>query len=637
MTDWAEFAWAAAWAAALSLLPGYVWARLCRIPSSYALGVGPALTAGALGSAAVLLGAWGLPWHLGTAAVVILVVAGACALIGRRLAQSPVPHPPAIPMSRRARALSISAILGSVVIAVGPILRSMPGPDAILQRWDALFHLNALEHVRATRDGSSLTLGSLAFSDGRASFYPAAFHDIAALIPFASTPVTVNAAAMAMATIPWCTGLAVLVRALWPRLSWGPTAGAVLGALAPASPLNEWVHLSPTPNLVAFAALPGLSAMVLASWAALRKRRIPGPFHVAVVVGLILLGAAGIALLHPNVLVSLSLLIGVSTAIDLIGHRSTHPSRRALVPVPLLALAPTAVIIALPGSNVAQDFDGGLVVPWWQALGEVGLGLLTVWPMVLGIALWVLAWVGVRALIARRAWGLVLSAVVAAVLYVDAAVDSPLGLTVLWYRGQDRLAMLVTLLVVPLAVAGSAALAQWWRTRTRRPRAGWASSRLPLAAALLIAVAIAVGSVPTRTHQAALNLELDRSDRNRYFDTAEWELLKEIGPLLDPSRVLVASPFSGGAHLFAMSGQTVRFPTAGHALRDPDPAVIDAASQPDEDNCRILHRAGVGYVYVDARAYNFHPAYAPLQKARIDGLEPIAATDHSALYEVDCA
>ncbi|MGY5765920.1 DUF6541 family protein [Brachybacterium sp. DNPG3] len=637
MTGWLLFLAAAACAALLTFGPGYLWARLCRVPALYAFGAAPALTAGGFGVAAVLFSAAGIPWTLVSALALVLVGAAVCAVLGRRLTGPVLPAPVASsPRSRAARAVSLVLVLLAMAVAVGPVLHAMPGPDAVLQRWDALFHLSAVEHVRQTGDGSTLTLGGIAYSNLRAAFYPAAFHDIVALIPFASTTITVNAAAITLATVPWCTGLAVLTKALWPRLSWGPAAAAILGALAPAAPLDEWVHLSPTSNLVGFAVLPGLAALVVASWRALTSQRLPGLGRRALLVAVVLGGVAGIALLHPNVLVSLSLLTAIATGYDAARRVRAGRARRRLLALPLIALSPTLLIVAMPGSGVAQDFNGGLAVPWWQAIGEVGLGLLTVWPMAQGVLIWVVVWVGVIALARRRAGGAILCAAVVAVLYLDAAVDSTLGLSVLWYRGQDRLSMLLTLVAVPIAVAGLAAMRTWWRRQALRRGAGRRSTAVPAVALAVLAALVVAWNVPTRADQAALNFDLDMPNRNRYFDTEEWELLKEVAPTLDSSGVLIASPFSGAAHLYAISGQSVRFLTDGHAQRDPDADVIAAAAAPDASNCSVLERAGVKYVYVDAFAYNVVSTYAPLQKARIDGLVPIAATDHSALYEIDC-
>lgn len=637
MTEWLLLAWAACAITVLAFGPGLVWARIARIPWLLALAAAPALTAGGFGASAIIAATLGLPWSLWAAAAATALGA-LVALLLRWAATSGVavraPRP-LIPASGRLAASAGIAL--AAIIAVAPIIARFPGPDAILQRWDALYHLSAIQHVRSTGNGSSLELGALAYTDGRTGIYPAAFHDIAALVPGVSTPITLNAAALVLATVPWALGMAVLVRVLWPRLAWGPTAAAILALLAPAAPLNEWVHLSPTPNLVGFACLPGLLALMLATWREVRspaRPRIGALICLAAVLGL---GTLGIALLHPNVLVALSLLAALATALD--AAHLWRAGRRSplLLAVPVLAAAPTLVIVLLPGSAVTGAYAGGLVVPWWQGIGEIGLGLLTVWPMALGIAVWALAWVGIWALARRGTWSLLAWAFIAALLYLDAAVDSTLGLSALWYRGQDRLAMLATMVAVVCAVAGLAHLQRWWRrTRTRRP--SLAAARWLPGAALGLAALLALSSAPTRYDNAALNLDLDMPGRHRYFDTEEWEMLKEVGPTLDPDATLLASPFSGGAHLFAMTGQRVHFPVAGQTYASTDPALIaaPALAATDPAACELLTDAGIRYVYVDRLFYNYAAGFDPLTTSRVPLGEPLASTDHSALYEVRC-
>lgn len=632
MTDAGHFTVAVLSTVLLVYAPGYCWARLTRLPRLYAMGAAPALTAGGFAISAIIAEIVGMVWGAPTAVISTALIAVIAAVSGRWCVHAPIPAVPR-PATRRGRELIgwAVAVGASALIAVGPVLWSMPGVGAVLQRWDALYHLNAIEHVRSTGDGSTLTLGTIAFSDSRASLYPAAFHDVAALVP-APTLIAHNAAAITMAVVPWSVGLALLARALWPRVPWAGPAAAAMALLAPASPLSEWVHLSATPNLVAFAVLPGAGALAISAWRASAAGQVR-PQGLIISLGLIALCMAGVALLHPNVFVAACIMALAFTALDAFRIVRIQRSRWPLALVPAAAGAAVLAVVLLPASTVAQDFDGGLAVPLPQAVGEVATGLLTVWPMSAGVGLWVLAWIGAWSLLRRRSWGPLLCAAIASALYLDAAVDSRLGLSVLWYRGQDRISMLMTLIAVTIAIPGLAQIGRWWMSGRSR---SIERARHGVAIGAVFVTVLALSSIPQRVQNTAANFDLERSDRNRYFDTEEWELLQAIGPTLDHDKVLVASPFSGGAHLFAQSGQPVRFPTAGHALRPPDPEVIEAAADPSARNCDVLERAGVGYVYVDARSYNSSPDYTPLQKTRIDGLTPLASTHHSALYEIEC-
>ncbi|CAM3968064.1 DUF6541 family protein [Helcobacillus massiliensis] len=635
---WIHFMGAAAAAAALILIPGWAVLRLCGVSQRIAWGAAPAATAGVLGTGAVVSQQMGLPWSLLTAGLSTLTCIGLVLLarLAASRAAGPEPDRPsgrrsAPPRSRIHFAATCGALLTSGMISVLPVLLSMPGPDAVLQRWDALFHLTAVEHVRETGDGSTLTLGTIAFSFPNPSFYPAAFHDIAALVPTDSTLLAVNATAIVGATVPWALGSAALAHRLWPRVTWAPTAAACFALLAPAAPLSEWVHLSPTSNLIGFSALPGALALIHAAYSRLVAA---GPARRGIIAhtAAVAMSLVGIALLHPNVLITLCLLVAIATAAQ--GLQSIRRGARpaAVLVIPLLAAAPILAIALLPGSEVAGSFTGGLRVPGWKAVGELGLGLLTVWPMAIGVGLWALAWTGAYAFARRGSWIPLLCITAIGVLYLDAALDSSLGLSRLWYRGQDRLSMPLTMLAVQFAIAGTAHL---WTLIRRLPSMTWQT--IVIASAVVTSSILIGWSVPARIDNANLNFALDRTDRNRFFDTEEWAMLRTAASTLDSDGTLLASPFSGGSHLFAAHGQQVRFGTAGHALRNQDLRVLAAAEDPTApNNCEFLRSEGVRYIYVDSRAYNVSHRYDPLLTRRIDGLEPIAKTQHSALYELTC-
>src|SRR5699024_4142244 len=282
------------------------------------------------------------------------------------------------------------------------------------------------------------------------------------------------------------------------------------------SPLDLWIHLSPIPNLVGFAMLPGALAAAVALWGALTERpdaaavpesaaadptaapRWPG---VLAAVGTVGLAGVGLTLLHPNVAVTALLLLAVLTAVT---GAPLWRRRPGLLAVPTLALLPVAVLTYTPLGARVTGFSGGLQVPWWAALGEVGLGLLTVWPMALGAVIAVLWWPGlVVALRGAQRW-LAVAWLVLAVMYLDATGDSPPHLSVLYFRGQDRIAVPLAMVSALLAVLG---LQAWARLLRRSPSLGAPHRRRAVAAALLVlATLAAASSIPPRLDNAAKNL-----------------------------------------------------------------------------------------------------------------------------------
>lgn len=628
----------------VTYLPGYAATRVMGGSRLLALALAPALASAIAGVSAIAAPMVGLRWSLLPfllGAALLIVSAHALHRLGVRLPSTALDGPLA---PHRSVPCGRAWIAGAVVIAVAPIAYQAGRPDAVLERWDTLYHLSALQRIRETGTASSLHVGSVSSSAGDPSPYPAGFHALASLVPGVDTPILLNGAVLALATVPWILGTALLARALFPQVSWAPVAAAVVAALIPASPLNLFVHLSPIPNLTASAALPGAMAAAAALWAALlpRLRRRPcddsaGPVLRSVLASLGVVGLAGFGLgvLHPNVAVTALILLTVLTTVTSIPHWRSRPG---LIAIPVAAAAPVALLSYTSLGAQVTEFSGGLQVPWWTALGEVALGLLTVWPMALGVVLALLWWPGlVTAFRAPHRW-VGAAWVVFAIIYLDAALDSPLNLSVLYYRGQDRVAMPLSMLSAVLVVPG---LKVWARAlRGSDPAERHPGARNPLVATLVVlAVVATLLSVSPRLDNAAKNLSADYPGRGRFLQADERALFEQHVPLMDQDGTVLASPFSGAAHLYALFGQDVRLPVAGMAYSDLDRDLIYAVEDADTDPqaCGLLQDNGIRYVYQERRPYQVHKTSDSVNFGT-EGLGTVLfATDHSRMIEVDCA
>ncbi|MDN5820414.1 MAG: hypothetical protein L0H74_09230 [Brachybacterium sp.] len=644
MTDGLWFLWAALSALALAYLPGTALARLLGISWRTSAVAAPAITACVFGIGAIVAGLLEVPWTLLSAVLATLLscllALGLGAVLTRihRSRRPDTAQDPGPVGSVRALFPSpwtaLVVLTPAVALATAPILVSFGSPGQPLQRWDALFHLSALQWIQETGFATTLRFSALATTDGSGGIYPAGFHDIAALVPMAPVPIVLNAATLVLALVPWLHGTMFLARALWPRLSWAPLASGAAAAIAPAIPMSEWIHLAAIPNLVAAAFLPGVLGVIVVGFRALRLRLAGyGASRAAPLMVAAALGAVGIGLVHPNVFIAMCLLVAAAGLASLLEHRRRRPrlSRLSAVVV-LVALLPVVVIATLPASGVAGDFVGGLAISPLRAVGELILGLLTVWPMATGPLLWLLGYVGLWALLRRGSFILPAVLVVPVVLYLDAAVDSPLRLSALWYSGQDRISLFLTLLVCLLVVPGLAHLERLVL------RGAHPTRRLLRLLALILCVLVAASTVGPRSEYAERNLDLDRTGRPRYFDTAEYEMLLEVSATMDPDKLLLASPFSGGAHLYGIAGQNVRFPAAGMTPSPSDDERMDdvLAAPDDPAACRRLLEANIGYVYADTRPYNFGGNFTRLDEASPELGRVIGSTDHSMMIEIDC-
>lgn len=638
-------------------LPGVLAVRALAGSRLLALALAPALGAAVGGVGAMIAPVVGMDWSLlsfAAAGAVLVLIAWALARCGVRLPSTVLDGPLGARRSRPARLAWSGALIAALAVTIAPIAARAGRADAVLERYDTLFHLTALTHIRHTGSASSLELNAVANTAMTPSSYPAAFHALAALVPGIDIPIVLNGAVLALALLPWILGTALLARAVFPRVAWAPPAVAVVATLIPASPVNLWIHLSPIPNLAGFAALSGAMAGAVALWGALTAPAeapaaaspltangiaaspvAAAPVWPGVVAALGTVGLAGVGLvlLHPNVAVTALILLAVLTTVTGLPRWRRRPW---LIVVPVLALLPVAVLTYTPLGARVTGFSGGLQVPWWSALAEVGLGLLTVWPMALGVVIAALWWPGLVASLRSPQRWVPVAWIVIALMYLDAAVDSPLNLSVLYFRGQDRIAIPLAMLSALLVVPG----VQAWAGLLRRSRTLGAPRRRRLVVAALIALtATAVlSSVPPRLDNAAKNLAEHYPGRGRFLQADERAQFARVAPQLDREQSILASPYSGAAHMYALHGAGVHLPVAGMALSDADRAAIEAVplAGASAEHCRALLDQGIGYVYQEQRLYQIDPAFAPIARGG-DDLGPVVfETEHSRLVQVDC-
>ena len=646
----------------LAYVPGYTCIRVLRGSALLAVAFAPAISMSIAGLAAVGAGAIGVRWGMVPFALAFALLTASCGVARGLGITLPRTHLQASLMafsSKKSLVAWSAALLAALAICLGPLFMVARTPAAILERYDALYHLNALAFIRDRGDGSSLNMNALTRTDLSSASYPAAFHDLASLVPIEHVPIVLNGSVLALALVPWIVGNALLAAVVFPRVRWAAPAAAIAAVLIPASPVNLWIHLSPIPNLIGFAMLPGLLAAAYALWIALENAlqphvpssilstRTPGGSRAApgwrtaivrvralmCMAGGALFALVGLALLHPNTAITLLLLFGVMSAMRIL---QSPKKLRVLWIVPLLALVPVFAVAFTPIGARATGFSGGLQVPLSTALGEVFLGLLTVWPMPLGVVMALLWLPGIVVSLIRGKRWLAGCWIVIAILYLDAAIDSPLNLSALYFRGQDRLSIPLAMLSIALMVPGVEALRGWLRKicgERSRKRAVFVRG-----VALGLAIVAALSSIPFRYVNAAKNLEPEYPGRGRFLQVGEREEFASALSTMDPERSILASPYSGAAHMYALEGAKVYFPVAGMALSTKDRAVIDAVPRAASDPgaCALLEEAGIGYVYQERDLYQYDPSFNPLNVALPVPGATIFETDHSRLIEIDC-
>ena len=203
--------------------------------------------------------------------------------------------------------LYISTLVIGVLVCVFLFSSSLSRPDAFYSRYDNETHLNCVQAFLDSGRWSSLHVSKhLASSnplstpsgttDG--SFYPAAWHDIVALVclsSHSSVAVASNALVAVICAVVNPIGLLLFVRALLPGQR---RALMLMPLLASASAAAPWVYplSGPTlPNLLGMALMtPVLGLLVLATSAPWVRR------HLASCASIGLMSFASLSLTHPN-------------------------------------------------------------------------------------------------------------------------------------------------------------------------------------------------------------------------------------------------------------------------------------------------------------------------------------------------
>lgn len=601
---------AASLALALLLLPGWLMLRLVRVRGLFSLALAPACSTAVLAAGAILAQLVGVRWSLHVAAGSALLGL-ALALLVRRLTTEAPPSP-------RVSRADVALLAAGLLLAVVPTLAAMGSLDAYLQRWDAVFHLAALQFISESGSASSLTLGALSYGHGQAAIYPAGWHALGSLLPGSPTAALAIGATVTSA-LPWVLGSGLLAAELT-RPSRTTQLGVIgvgglLAGIVTAVPMSLWTGWGHVPNAAALAMLPAALAL------ALRLLRDPAGRPVALVA--LAVALLGMALTHPNaVLAAFVLMLPALIGAVVRAVRAPAGTARWVPPVLLPALATAAVVGVLaffllsPLAASVTGYATDEVEPFGVALAEVASGRYRLWPTLAGTVIAVLALAGVIAALVQRRLLPALTLLVAWVLYIDSATGGHLQISRLWYTSPARLSVVVTAIAVPLAAGALVAAGAWAHRRV-------GSLTVALAAAVLV-VAISVPSVTGRTFRVANVFEDAPGHPPQFVTTGELEMIADLPDVVDGS--ILGSPFSGASSAYGLVGVRVVFPVAGQVWSPDQQLIMDnldqlASGEVTDQVCDAVERLEVRYLYQDTAPYQADPRYEAL-----DLLEPVGAT-----------
>ncbi len=536
-----------------------------------------------------------------------------------------------------------AAAIGGAAIATTLVL-SLKSADAISQTYDAIFHLNAVRLILDTGNASPLAMDLS--SPGHPAFYPTLWHGYVALIAQlsgASIPLATNAALFTVCAVVWPIGAVALGRAVaGPNVRTTVVSGIVAAAF-PSFPLSLAGFGVLYPNLLSTALLPFVLVAALQLMDLGPARRAdplaPGTRW------LLLLGALGAATLaHPNAIHVLLLWLAapsIAAAIRAIrGGRIAASSGLLLEPKigrgarTVLAVAGLALFAAAVGGAwyVGRTSDhpwgGSHETPFGAVLDAVGSTPRLEghnWPVT------VLVLLGALLIAARRGrrWLLGVSFVLIS-FYVIADGFPPADWRTFflspWYNDPWRLAALVPLGAIPLAVAGASTAAAIAGSAFRRVARMFGGSRVALhrtlwalfGAAFLLAATQGAGAF-AGVNYVSSKYEFDSA--SRLLTPDERALLERLPEHVPGDAVIADNPWNGGALAYALADRRVLVPHTGGSY---DPRITELTESLDRGSveaCRAANDLRVEFVLDFGREYVFPGTKRALPYLGISGVE----------------
>lgn len=570
----------------------------------FALAVAPAVSVAVYAVLGILLPVLGVDWGFPAVAVATGLLVAMTALVswlvrrrrvGTRESAAFPPQPGTV----------LAVVLAAILITVQLVIVH-GSPDHVSQTFDAAFHLNGAKYMLDTADGSSLHLSGLILPEGASSFYPAAWHDVVTLVAGLTGGSVIVAATMVnivIAALVWPLGSILLVREVFPRNRVAVVSAGVLSAAFPAFPILPLDYGVLYPYFLALALLPAALALGLS------LTGLVGPSPVPLVLRILGLGASlvAIGLAQPSIVFAWAALL-VPAAIAMFLRLTRGAPTRRRVAIGALFLAGLGALAAgwLIFGRVGQYSPWGPYASPPLAVVELLTNSREGSPVAIAVSALVV--IGLVSLIrSREKWWLAGSWAVGALLLL-AAVSmhfwTPRNLLLgLFYKDPPRLAALLVIVALPVAVAGALAVwaflgaKVWPRIRDRvRPerRRG-----LALAASVATVVAL-IATTQGIAMQSAVQVAATKYNLTEWspiLSIDEKALLERLDTVVPEDAVIVGNPWTGTSLAYVLGNRRVLNPHF-NVSRDPNHVLVnmhlaDAASDPEV--CDALADLGVRY------------------------------------------
>ncbi|WP_156134983.1 DUF6541 family protein [Arthrobacter sp. L77] len=569
------------------------------------------------------------------------------------------------------RALVPVAIAFPAVIIGSRYIAGFGAPENFSQTFDNVYHLNAIKHIAETQNGSALSLGNL--TEASQAFYPAAMHDLMALVVMMTgtpVPVAVNVGTIILGALVWPLSCVFLISRVVGYRPIPLLAAGVLCAGMSGFPYMMVAFGVLYPNHAAIALLPAALGLVVEALGMTPGRRrsfslSAGLLAVAVVPGL--------ALAHPSTLLALLAFAGPVVAGRAVrefqGHRGgTGERSRPVLWGILFVLYAGVTLVAWLKVRPSLAF-----APWTpfqtnaraigEILGSAPMGATTAWVLLI----LTVAGIYVAARQFRDMWWILMMFVIGGILYMVVSSWS-LGwfrtfLTGVWYNDSFRLAALLPVVTLPLSVLGAEWLTGLLRRigkrrtaeepvidggshptpveRTRRVVPRITSSPITAAAAVLL---LGVGTQGGTLAGVQIRMEevFALEEESPLLTTDELALLQRVPDLVPADGVIVGNPRTGASLVYALADRQTVAPHIFGDRTDAEQTLLDHWDEAgyNVSVCDAITREGALWA-LDFGDQEIVPGDEPyiglraLEDGSAPGISLVAEEGDARLYRVD--
>lgn len=632
--------------------PGLVLARLCRVRGLALWASAAPLSVSFIACTAIVLGLLGIRFTPLNVSIVLSMAAATTWILAKRLSVTgSFFWAKALPPRQFGY---VAYCLGLAALIIGWRLISIFGqPDAFSQTFDDVFHLNAIRYILQSGSGSALTIGLMVNPEQTISFYPSAWHDLAALVALATgsgIPVATNAVNIVICAFVWPSSILFMVTRITGLKLIPVMLTAILSAGFTAFPYLLLDFGVLYPYMLAVALLP------LGIGLAITFTQTDTPFSRKNIGAAVLLACSlpGMLLAHPSIILGLiaftapvAILLFIRAVKNWIPWRSGF----AKIIIPIVLISIYFAVATVVWNFLRPDPDAAFWVPIQSLSQAIGEGLLSA-PMFNPIP-WVIAIMtlcGIAWLIRNRSLWWVLGIFAIGLALFSVVSGFPPGwirsfITGGWYNDSNRLAALLPISVISVAVIGGS----WLINLVVEIGRNWTiSSRfIPLSrrwvrviaivGSLFLATITQLGSVSHEVRSAAGQFRI--TDESPLISSDEMALLDRIDEVVPAGATIVASPWTGASLVYALADRLSLTP---HMFGDPDndaEYILNNLSNlmTDPAVCEAIEKKRTFYIldFGDREVHGGHHPFPGVNGlSDMDGISLIDHEGEARLYKV---